>query len=1250
MNKTKIFIRSRQMRKAIVFCFVLIIGLWLSVAIVNIVEASVYSPYLLQDDKETRVLAPGPGFGRELSGGQSHGYKVTLAANQYLKIVVEQKGIDVVAEIYLPDGKKLLEVDSPNGIQGPEIVELIATASGDYLLKVRSLEEKAASGRYDVKIVELKIATEIDKGRMAAQRASQEAEQLKTKRTAEALRNAISKYEEALAQWRAIGDKENEAKTLSDVATVHNILGDTQKAIDCNTQALNIRRAIKDRAGEAVSLNNLGVDYFHRQDTAKALELYTQALQINKDLKRRLDEAAVLNNIADVYRMKGEKQKAIDSFIQALSIWRETGDKKSEARTLGNIASMYVVAGDYAKARESFTEALQLSRAVGDHQAEIITMAYLGDVLSLLGDKRQALDQYKQVLNRARESGIRGLEASMLSAIGSVYQDTGEMRQSMNHYNQALKLHTELGNKRGAAVTLNNLGALNFDIGEMQKALDHYEQALKIRREIKDVLGEAETLNNMGVAHQELLGDNEKALEYYKQALPLFRAVGYARGEANLFNSFGVAYKALQDFDKALESYEQAMQLWQKLNDRRGQSLTLRNIGLVYNLDLNQPQKALAYYNQALPLARETSDREGEANCLLRMGLAYMVLNENEKAFENLAQALKIEEEIYNRRAEAETRFALSRAEFKRGNLETALKHAEITLNIVESIRSGLASSKHRSSFFATVQDYYRWQMELLMKMHQQKPNEGWDAKALQLSERARARGLLELLMEARADIRQSVDANLLAEESELQQRITALTNRRIRLLNARHTQEQVERINGEIKELTAEYEKVEAQIRATSPRYAALVQPQPLTLAEIQKKGLDHETVLLEYALGDEQSFLWVVTQNALYSYELPKRETIETSARAFYKAISSRPTNAKTNKEYISAAATLSDMLLKPAAAHLQRGKRLLIVGDRILQYIPFAALPIPSSKFGVLSSKSKRQTVNSELQTPNVELPLIVNHEIVSLPSASTLAVLREEVRGRNQNAKYVAVLADPVFEASDLRVKKESATIPETNKDLSRDRTLQSLLRTINSESALESAQPIPRLPYTRREALSIAALVNETQSKVFLDFDANYANATNTSLGQYRFLHFATHGLLNAEQPELSGILLSLVDQQGQPQSQALLRLGEVYNLKLPVELVVLSGCQTALGKEIKGEGLIGLTRGFMYAGSPRVVASVWKVDDAMTAEIMKYFYEAMLGPKRLPPAAALRHAQKQMLQQKIEPFYWAAFVIQGEWR
>ena len=192
----------------------------------------------------------------------------------------------------------------------------------------------------------------------------------------------------------------------------------------------------------------------------------------------------------------------------------------------------------------------------------------------------------------------------------------------------------------------------------------------------------------------------------------------------------------------------------------------------------------------------------------------------------------------------------------------------------------------------------------------------------------------------------------------------------------------------------------------------------------------------------------------------------------------------------------------------------------------------------------------------------------------------------------------------------------------------------------------------RLRFSRAEADAIARLAPEGQRLEAVDFVANRATATSAELSEYRIVHFATHGLVNSQHPELSGIVLSLVDKKGEPQN-GFLRLYEIYNLKLNADLVVLSACQTALGKEIKGEGLIGLTRGFMYAGAPRVVASLWRIDDRATAELMTRFYSGMLKDK-LRPAAALRAAQVSLLQGQDKrwaaPHYWAAFTIQGEWK
>jgi CHAT domain-containing protein len=330
------------------------------------------------------------------------------------------------------------------------------------------------------------------------------------------------------------------------------------------------------------------------------------------------------------------------------------------------------------------------------------------------------------------------------------------------------------------------------------------------------------------------------------------------------------------------------------------------------------------------------------------------------------------------------------------------------------------------------------------------------------------------------------------------------------------------------------------------------------------------------------------------------------------------------QADERFVAAAAKLSSMLLGPARLRLG-DKRLLIVGEGMLQYLPFTALPEPATDPAGAASRP----------------PLIVRHEIITIPSATVVAVLRQERAGRKQAPKTLAVLADPVFSADDARVVQH-----KNNSDASMKYSGPSQAM---GSAAGSGSQEFVRLRFSRYEAEEIARLAGEGTLKV-LDFDASRDAVMKTDLGQYRIVHFATHSVLNNLHPELSGVVLSLVTRSGQSQN-GFLRLYDIYNLRLASDLVVLSACQTALGEEIRGEGLIGLTRGFLYAGAARVVATLWQIDDRTSAEIMKRFYEGMLTRDERP-AAALRAAQVALWRTRgwDAPYYWAAYTLQGEWR
>ena len=959
---------------------------------------------------------------RSLIGGKTHTYSVDLLTGQFLHIVVEQQGIDLIVKIAKAGGETIVEVDRPNGLQGPEAVSLVAPETGEYRIQIIPASKRAPPGNYRLIAHPLRQSLPLDRMRIAAEQAVSKGERLRPNHTLEAKREAINQFELALGLWQSLGESYE----------------------------------------EAIALYGLGLSC----------------------------------------RQLGENQTAINHFNRALVLMRSLGNRYGEAITQTGLSWSYLYLGATDKALDNFSQSLRLRYTVNDRNGEALT----------------------------------------LYGIGWAYANKGEQRQALDYFQQSLRLRREFGDRRGEAITLVGIGQIYGQLRRWKEALPHLHRALAIVRELGDRYLEADALDRLGWTH-----------------------------------------------------------------------LALDEISIAHD-----------YFLQALPMRQQAGDRMGEAAAL----------------------------------------YGLAQTEHRQGRLPAAHDRMQASLTLIESSRAEASSPQFRTSFFASVVNYYQFAIRILMRLHEQEPSSGYAAMALQMSERARARSLLDLLAEAHAELRSDVPAQLLERERALRQEINLVADRRRSRGRADASD------STKLEALMNQREEIQAQMRASSPRYAMLTQPPTLSLAELQQL-LDDNTLLLEYALGEECSYLWAVTGASLDSYDLPGRAEIESAVRRFHSLLSdaqervTRPSvkSDQANRSFHEAAASLSQILLGPVAEQL-KDKRLVVVADGALQYLPFAALPKPEMERqgdkgtrgqgdkGIRrqgDKETRRRFSPSPLlpfsPSPPLPVPLIVEHEITSLPSASVLASLRRQLDGRRMAPKAIAVFADPVFESTDARVNPIDSGKPRrTNGRRGRQTSA------MTTDADLLPSR-LPRLPFTRQEASAVFPLAPPDQRLLALDFAANRVTATNAELAQYRIIHFATHSLLNQEHPELSGIALSLVDERGRPQD-GFLRLHDIYNLKLNADLVVLSACQTGLGKEVKGEGLVGLTRGFMYAGAPRVVATLWKVDDKATAELMKHFYQALLGEQRLRPAAALRAAQIALWRQKRwrDPAYWAAFALQGEWQ
>jgi len=927
-------------------------------------------------------------------------------------------------------------------------------------------------------------------------------------------------------------------------------------------------------------------------------------------------------------------RKAVDKYREALALWQKLGQEIEVARTLLNLGSVSHNLSRPAAALEYYSQALPVWRKLGDRAKEAQTLSATGWSYYSIGDLPKALDNYNQALPIRRElKDLRG-QSQTLATIGQIYRSIGEPQRALDYFTQSLELARAAGDKVQQAFALNNFGFQYSDIGEYQKALDATEQAMPLWQETGNRYGEADALTNLGTIYQNL-GDSEKALSYHQRALKLWKFLGNRGGEADALNNLGIVYWGDHSLEQALDYFNQSLALRKILGEKLGEAFVLNNLGLVYE-DQGERDKALEAFLTATQLS------PADSSAVVNICRNYEFRNEHAKALDYCQRGLTAVRERGDKAGEAAVLGMMAEVQLSLGNVTEALKDSKSAVEMLETIDNSLRGADPRISFRSFTTNYYALLINVLSNLHRQAPTAGYEVTAFELSERARARGLLELLSNARVDLRQGVDPVLLRREKEIQYLLNSKERYRAHLFSKDRHSSELPTVESEVSALVIEQQELIAKIRANSPRYSALTKPASLSLREIQRTVVDDDTVLLEYDLG-ERAVLWAVTPNSITIHQLPLRSEIEAMARQVYHSLNARNSSLPNEtlkmrlarmetaeKEYETAAAKLSETLLGPVANQLGR-KRLVFVTDGILQYIPFAALPIPHA-----NEKSNASCASCRSK------PLITEHEIVSLPSASVLSVLRKEVSERKRAPKEVAVIADPVFSINDPRIVSTSvreSVSQRTNGD--------------GNESQLESQLGITgfgRLRFSREEADSIASLVPPNEIFKLTDLAATKQTILTANLDQYRILHFATHSVSNTRWPELSGVVLSLVSQNGEPED-GFLRLNEIYNLKLNADLVVLSGCQTALGKQLRGEGLIGLTRGFMYAGAPRVIASLWSVDDRATAELMKRFYKAVLT-QGMRPAAALRAAQVSLLSEKgwDSPYYWAAFNFQGEWK
>lgn len=963
-----------------------------------------------------------------------------------------------------------------------------------------------------------------------------------------------------------------------------------------------------------------------RDSSLQALAAYRDAASIFRALGRKREHAQSLYSVAMLeYWAAYDWARSADVAAETAEIYAELALETLSANAKSLQAAALIEQAnelDEAEAKRVFASALRLfsdAQAVHERLGNAFELAHLANNVGLtrfyMGDWPQA----------------------RLAWVGAtkLFNELGEWREEFNARQNQAVLDGLQGYNERAIVTLqfildefpddkdpqfrlsvlDNLAENHRRFGNYEQALQTYTTARTAHRELGDSIGEAYSLVGVGNTYFSI-GELDLARRYLELALPLAEAANDGRSQEAIVARLGDIEFLQADFSAAIEQHQAALNLAVSDPDHAyRQVLVARDLAA-----LNRQEDALTLAVEAADLAERSQALATYADALVQIGRIEVDLGRPAGARSRFEHAFGIFESLGLRSGQADALNGLSATARLLGEWDDAVRYGQAAVDAVESLRERVASPELRAHYSAASQRYYESQVDLLMERSASAANDSqkYIRAALTMNESARARLTIDLLREASVNLRSHADSGVLDEESRLVEELAARAQQRDRLVGQKiidvDTRQTMTRLDDDMTELENRLNVVRSKLRHSDPAYADISGIRTVAAEDFQRL-LDDDTILLQYSLGEDHSYGWAVTRKSLVAIKLPDRASLQRSGLAVLAALNTNELQGSGRRQLDLDLIGLAAEVLFPFSDQLKGKSRLLIVPDGVLEYLPFGVFPTTTG------GERKR---------------LVETLEIVTLPSVSVIMALR--ARDSMQPARTIAVFADPVVGERDPRLGQMQARARTT--------------RALADGAASGWTDLLGRLPSTADEARAIEALVPAADRYVATGFEANREQVLSMDLTPYRFLHFATHGIVNARHPALSSLVLSRFDSHGQHREGSL-RLYDIFDLELNASLVVLSACDTALGDQIRGEGLIGLAQGFMYAGARSMLVSLWQVPDRATAELMARFYGFMLDPvDPQRPAVALRKAQLALAENPRwrHPFYWAAFVLLGDWQ
>ncbi len=1109
-----------------------------------------------------------------------------------------------------------------------------------------------------------------------------EAKEINSKaRSNEDTRKSIAKFQQALEVFKRNDSKKDMANTLDWIGSLYSNLREYPKAIENREQALSIFRKIADAKGEGVILEHLGDDCDGLGQPQKAIEYYEQALPIYRRFGEVQPEGNTLAKLGNKLHQTRQDGKAVERYDQALPIFRKLHDEKSEAQILHNMCTSYIDLEQHQKAKEYCENALAIRRKIGDFAGEAATLGNLGVINFTLGEPKSALVNLEKALEFQKKNGDLEGEGRSLTDMGLASLYLSQYQQALKYFDSALAIHRKRGDAKNEAATLSRTAWTYWQLGQYDKALEYYDKALGIVRRINDLKEECISLSSVGLVYASR-GQYQQALESYERALSIARNNDYRQEEAAALHNAGLVYGYMGQYQKALEQYEKASVIDTKIGNVQSVAVIMDSAGSVYN-KLGQYQKALDHYDKALAILRKVGAVKEEADSLNHIGETYVHMGKYDDALASFKTGLAIntrigvptgwsnelignllldrgelaQAEAYLRHANSTLSFArlyllksdysfaeqiyeefldeaekiknadslfaaytgLGRAYEGMEDYKKAEEYYEKGMKFTEEIRAALLPSERKNFFEVKVYGFQRSEPAKGLTRVRMKLNQA--AGSIDSSEVTRARAFSDNIALTSKEGSSGVPKQILEKEDELVNKLAAL-KKQLSKTDKDQSPATYANIRQQIQDAEANLNTFVQMLWEKHKHYASVKYPRPVSLKE---SALKQEEYVVVFDVSDDGVGVKLIKGKEIAEtfYKKWKLDGLEKDVKRFRHCFE----EAKLREFDPDLGQSLYNALLARVVLDVPQGAPLVIIPDGILAILPFEAL--------VVSGKATWKDEGGKVYPEG--LTYLGDAHPISYYQSITSLTLARTLRSEEKPGSKTMVIADPVFEPDDPRLK--AATGQERHKLVA---SLPEKLMSIKSQTSIT----FPRLSQTSELADYLKKL-NPAATDLFTGMQAKKTILFDKPMTSYGSIVFATHGYFGRDIPGIQEpvLAMTLVDE---PKDQdGFLRMSEVMGMKLNANVVALTACQTGLGSNLSGEGVMSMGRAFQYAGAKSILMSLWSVSESGSVLLVEKFFEHLNAGKTKLEALGLAREDVRNAGFK-HPFYWAPFILVGE--